>query len=129
MSNKSLTPKSIAKPGGQYSHGIEVGPDARWVYVSGQVGWSPDGKIEEGMEAQTRRAFQNVLAVLAESGMGAKDIVRLNSYITDAADVAKFRAGRDAVMGDALPASTLVVITALVHPDLKVEVEAVAAKA
>lgn len=128
MSNKSINPDSIAAPGGRYSHGIEVGPNARWVYVSGQVGWSPDGRIEEGVEAQTRRAFQNVLAILAEAGMDAGDIVRLNSYLTDAADVAKFRAGRDTVMGDALPASTLVVVDALVHPDLKVEVEAIAAR-
>jgi len=129
MPNKSLMPDSIAKPGSRYSHGVEVGPGAGWVHVSGQVGWSPDGVIEDGMEAQTRRAFQNVLAVLAEAGMGAEDIVRLNSYVTDAADVPKFRAGRDAVMGDAMPASTLVVVSALIHPDLKVEVEAVAAKA
>jgi enamine deaminase RidA (YjgF/YER057c/UK114 family) len=129
MTNKSIVPDSIAAPGSRYSHGIEVAPNARWVYVSGQVGWSPDGRIEDGVEAQTRRAFQNVLAVLAEAGMDAGDIVRLNSYLTDAADVPKFRAGRDAVMGDALPASTLVVVDALVHPDLKVEVEAVAARA
>ena len=129
MPNKSIVPDTIARPGSRYSHGIEVAPNARWVYVSGQVGWSPDGRIEDGIEAQTRRAFQNVLAVLAEAGMGAGDIVRLNSYLTDAADVPKFRAGRDSVMGDAMPASTLVVVDALIHPELKVEVEAVAAKA
>jgi len=129
MSNRSIVPDTIARPGSRYSHGIEVPPNARWVHVSGQVGWSPEGVIEQGIEAQTRRAFQNVLAVLAEAGMNAGDIVRLNSYLTDAADVPLFRLGRDAVMGEAMPASTLVVVHALIHPDLKVEVEAVAAKA
>ena len=126
---KIHTPTTVAPPFGAYSHGIEVPPNARWLYVSGQVGVQPDGRMADGIDAQIEWAYRNLLAVLEAAGMGPEDIVRLNQYLVRAADVAAIRTGRVKVLGDGKPASTLVVAAALASPDWLVEVEAVAAKA
>ena len=80
---KLLTPSSIAAPASRYSHGAEAGPNARWLHVSGQVGTNADGSIAEGLEAQLHRVWANTLAVLEEAGMGVKDIVKVNTLLTD----------------------------------------------
>lgn len=61
--------------------------------------------------------------------MSFDDVVKLNSYLTDPADLAAFAAVRSARMGAARPASTLVFVPALVRPEWKVEVDLVAAQA
>jgi len=61
--------------------------------------------------------------------MGVEDLVKVNIFVTSADVVAASRAIRDAALKGAEPASTLLVIAALAHPDLVIEIEAVAAKA
>lgn len=112
-----------------YSLGVEIPPQARWLFVSGQVGVDPDGRLADGPQAQMRRTWQNLLAIVAAAGMGAGDLVRVNAYLTRAEDVALYREVRDAMLGGAAPASTLLVVQALAHPDWLVEIEAVAAAA
>jgi len=125
---KRFNPSSIVKPFSRYSQGVSAPAGARWLYVSGQVGVAPDGTIEKGIEAQAKRAWANVMAVLAEDGMGPADIVKATIYLTRAEDVAQSRTAREAAMPDHACASTLVVISALAHPDLLIEVEVVAAQ-
>ncbi|MDJ0949660.1 MAG: RidA family protein [Alphaproteobacteria bacterium] len=122
-------PDTIRAPFSAYSHGVEAPPDARWLYVSGQVGVTPDGTLAEGPEAQHEQTWRNVLAVLESAGMGPQDLVRVNGFITHAEDVAVFRGVRDRMLGGAEPASTLLVVAGLAHPDWRIEIEAVAAKA
>ncbi len=126
---KHLNPATIAKPAGRYSQAVEVPAGARLLYISGQVGVTPDGTMLEGFEAQAGQAWRNLLGVLEAAGMGPGDLVRLNYYLTDAANVAALRAVRDRFLKDPPPAATLVMITALASPAWLVEIEAVAAKA
>ena len=125
---KLHTPTSIAAPASRYSHGAEAGPNARWLHISGQVGTNADGSIAAGFEAQTHRVWQNTLAVLAEAGMGIKDIVKVNTLLMDRADLAMMREIRDSYLGDHPAASTLFVVAALAHPDWLIEMETIAAK-
>ena len=127
--NKVITPATVPEPLSKFAHGIEIPPGARQVFVSGQVGVDRHGKLGEDIEAQIRNAFENVEAVLEAAGMGLADVVRLNTYLTDADDVGTFRAIRDELLDGILTASTLVMVSALVHPAMKVEIECVAAKA
>jgi len=62
-----------------YNHGIEVPPNARWLYVSGQVGAGRDGKALDGIEAQTHQALENLKAVLASAGMSLADVVKMTT--------------------------------------------------
>jgi enamine deaminase RidA (YjgF/YER057c/UK114 family) len=126
---KHTNPKSIAPPVGRYSHSVEVPPNARWLYMAGQVGVKPDGSIADGFEAQADQAWRNMQAILESAGMGLGDLVRITYYLTDAANVAIARTVRDRFIKDPPPASTLVVIKGLATPALLFEVEGVAAKA
>lgn len=126
---KKYSPDQIIKPFAAYSQGVEVPPDARWLFIAGQVGVNPDGTIAGDSKAQVDRAWQNVLAVLAAANMGPEDLVRVNVYITDPEDVELNRSAWRRISKDGGPAITMVTVRRLSHPDWTVEIEAVAAKA
>ena len=125
---KFHVPKNVSPPFGKYSHAVEVGPGARWLHVSGQVGVMPDGKIAQGISDQCEWAWKNLLAILDDAHMGLSDVVKITTYLVNAGHVAAFREARDRVVGDIRPASTLVVVEALASPEWLVEVELTAAK-
>jgi enamine deaminase RidA (YjgF/YER057c/UK114 family) len=55
------------------------------IYVSGQIAYDSNGNLvgEGDIKAQTRQVFDNIKSVLERAGSGLKDIVKINSYITD----------------------------------------------
>jgi enamine deaminase RidA (YjgF/YER057c/UK114 family) len=124
---KRHNPKTVAPPFSRYSHGVEAPDNARWLYISGQVGVTPEGKVAEGAEAQIEQAWRNVLSVLKAAGMGPRDLVKVTTFLTDRADLAKGRAVRDRMLEGAEPASTLIFVAGLASPDWRVEIEAIAA--
>jgi len=126
---KAHVPASIAAPNGAYSHGIEVPPNARWLFVAGQIPIQPDGSIPATIEEQTAVVWRNIAAVLADAGMEIGDIVKITSFLTRYENFAKFAQVRATFLGSHRPASTSVIITALAKPEFLVEVEAIAAKA
>ena len=121
-------PSDIAPPFSAYSHGVSVEPGARWLHISGQVGITPEGDVPADLEAQTEQAWRNVLAVLADAGMGPHDLVKVTGYVTRKEAVPLYREVRDRLLDGAEPASTLIGVGGLAHPDWVVEIEAVAAK-
>lgn len=126
---KTLKPDTVAPPFSAYSHAVEIPAGARTLYVSGQLGIAPDGSVPEDFAGQADRAFRNVLAILEEAGMSASDLVRVNTYLTDKADIGGYREIRDRHLGGHEAASTMIVISALAQPQFRIEIEAVAAKA
>jgi 2-iminobutanoate/2-iminopropanoate deaminase len=127
--NRKLNPSTITPPGGRYTHAIEVPPGARWLVVSGQVGVAPDGSTPADIGSQTENCFRNIGAILENAGMSLADVVKITVFLTGEDDIAGFRAARDRMIGEALPASTLVVVSRLARPEWRVEIEALAAKA
>ena len=125
--NKTYSPSTVAAPTG-YSHGVELGANARILYVAGQIGVAPDGSIAKDITGQATQAWKNIQNVLAAAGMELKDLVKVNHYLTRKEDIAAYREVRSKVLGELKPASTLFVISALAREDFLVEVEAVAAK-
>jgi 2-iminobutanoate/2-iminopropanoate deaminase len=119
-----LNPASIAAPLGLYTHGIVTEGPGRWLHVSGQVGVRPDGTIPQGFAEQVEVAWTNLLAVLAEAGMGVEDLVKVTTFVVDEADLPALGPVRARFLGQARPASTLVVARALARPEWRVEVEA-----
>jgi 2-iminobutanoate/2-iminopropanoate deaminase len=98
------------------------------IYVSGQIAYDSNGKLvgEGDMKAQTRQVFENIKGVLESAGSGMKDIVKINTYITDGSKFMDMLAVRGEVFGADPPASTAVVVAALAFPALLIEVEAIA---
>ena len=125
---RHLTPSGIHPPFARYNHGVEIAPGSRAVFVSGQVGIDADGRVPDGVEAQTALCFENIHAILAAAGMDATHIVRLNTYVVGTEHLAGFMAARDRIVADPPPASTLLVVAGLVRPEFVVEIEAVAAR-
>ena len=126
---KAHVPKTVPAPNGTYSHAIEVPPNARWLFVAGQIPVRPDGSIPATIEEQTEVVWQNILAVLADAGMGIGDVVKISSFLTKHENFPRFAQVRARFLGNHRPASTLLVITSLAKPEFLVEVEAIAAKA
>lgn len=124
---KALTPKSIRPPFAKYSHGVEVPAGKRLVLCSGQLGIGPDDVIPDDPGAQAELCFSNIAAILAEAGLGLKDIVRINAFVTDRAHMKPYMEVRDRVVADPPPASTLVIVSGFTRPEFKVEIEVIAA--
>lgn len=121
--------KTLHDPAGapaSYSDGVEVTAGGRTLYVAGQVGWTADKSIPEGIEAQTRLLFANLEAVLKSARMDFSNLVKTTVYMVNPADFPAFGTVRSGVLGNVRPASTLVYVKQLVMPELLVEVEAIA---
>ena len=122
------SPKNVSLAG-KYSHGAEVQPGARYLFVSGQVGVDSRGKLQPTFEKQAVQAWKNIGQVLKAGGMGYKDIVKITTFLTDSRFVVPNRAARDQFISEPYPAATLLIIAGLADPAMLVEIEVIAAKA
>ncbi len=88
MSNKQIIQTPDAPSAiGTYSQAVRVGDT---VYLSGQIGLDPTTmQMEEGIDAQIHRVFQNLRAVASAADSSFDDLVKLNVYLTDLANFAK----------------------------------------
>jgi len=130
---KAVTPKKFGAPLGMYSHGM-VASGGEIVVVAGQVGIGQGGEVAGGdVVAQTKQALDNVRAVVEAAGCSMRDIVRLQTFLTHAADIPGFMKARAEVFpgyfpDGVYPPNTLLIISSLVKPELLVEIEAMAVK-
>lgn len=127
MTNTASTPESVHAPAGQYSHAVAVSAGSKLLYLAGQIGLDRDGNASADFAEQADQAYRNVAAILEHHGLGMSDVVKMTHYLTDAADVPAYGEVRARWLGSASPASTLLIVSALARPDLRVEVEVVAA--
>ena len=123
-----LQPAGWPRPSG-YSNGIvEDGPT---IVLAGQIGWDPiSGCLAEGLAAQVEQALRNIVALLAEAGAGATDIVRLTWFVTDMEQYRQnakvIGEGYRRVMGRHFPTMSVVGVSCLVEREALVEIEATA---
>jgi 2-iminobutanoate/2-iminopropanoate deaminase len=113
---------------GAYSDAVEVTSGARWLAISGTPGMAPDGTISPSFEEQAAQAWSNVCSALSEAGFTVSDLVKITQYLTNADDIAAHAVVRSRFLGSARPASMLVVVPALVWPQMLIEIEAWAAR-
>ena len=118
----------VGGAGQGFSNAIEVSGPQRTLYIAGQVASDAGGHIPGNVEAQCHLVWDKIERLLQDAKMTLKDVVKTTVFLTSAADIDSFRKVRAQRLGDLAPASTLVIITALVRPAYKVEVEAIASK-
>jgi 2-iminobutanoate/2-iminopropanoate deaminase len=123
---RPVDPSILPEPVPGYAHGSVVDKPGRIVFVSGQVPWAgEDGQVPEDFDAQCRMVWRNVLAVLAEAGMGVKNIAHVRTYLADRQYRAANSRIRAEVLGDHRPALTII-ITDIYAEEWLLEIEATA---
>jgi enamine deaminase RidA (YjgF/YER057c/UK114 family) len=95
--------------------------DGRHVYVSGTA---PIGLESDDVYEQAKRCLEIVVAALRELGAGPEHVVRTRTYILDPADWEAVGRAHGEVFGSVLPATSMLVISGLLDPAWKVEIEA-----
>jgi reactive intermediate/imine deaminase len=106
------------------SHYCHVTKAGNLIWVSGTVGIAPDGAIPDDVVEQFEICIANLDTCLKAVGAGAEHVVKVVVYLTDVTDRSKINPIRQRYFGEHRPASTLVEVSALVLPALKVEIEA-----
>lgn len=126
IERREINPATVMAPG-PYSHGVEVKGASRTLYVSGQVGQRKDGSVAEDIGAQTKIAFENLSAILADADMTIANVTKLTIYLVEPADTPGFLQAGGPFLPAPPPAITLLYVKGLASPALRVEVEAIAA--
>ena len=116
-----IIPPGVA-PNPNLSPGIRVG---NMLYVSGHVGTDANGNIPDGCEAQSRQVMANIRGVVEAAGGSMENVCKITCFLTNIDDYADYARVRLETWPANPPASSTVGVSALVRPELLVEVEAV----
>ena len=111
-----------------YSQGMRVSQAQTILFLSGQVAYTPDGGVASrgDFKAQARGAYEAIKALVEAQGGTMANIVKITTYVTNMNYRVDLAPIREEFFGRKGPASTLVEISSLAHPDWMIEIEAIA---
>jgi len=111
-----------------YAQAVKVTGGQTLLFLSGQVAYDQTGNVAHrgDIVGQAREVFRAIKAQVEAGGGTLANVVKLNTYLTDIRHRADILPVREEFFGKKLPASTLVGVAALAHPDWLIEVEAIA---
>lgn len=124
-----INPFGTKPPG--YTHVVVVNGPGKTIYISGQVPVDATGEIvgKGDLKTQVKQVYENLKIALKATGATFDDVVKMNTYVVNykPADVSIIREVRAHYLsGENPPASTLAGVQALYHPDIMIEIEAIA---
>jgi 2-iminobutanoate/2-iminopropanoate deaminase len=109
--------------------GLDLAEIRRLVWVSGQLAFDDGGRFvgKGDVGAQTEQCLRNIQRCLEQLGGSLADVVQVTVFVKDMADLQAIHAARLRAFSPPYPTSTLVAVSAFVHPDALIEINAVAA--
>lgn len=122
MSIERLT----TNPASGFSDAVATSGAGRTIYVSGNVGFGPDGKVVAGgMGAEARATFEHIERALKAIGADLSHIVKINAFVTNLEEYGQYATVREELFGQTLPASATVQVAGLLVGAC-IEIDAVA---
>ena len=116
--------RGLSEPISHYTDAVRFG---NLLFVSGVAPLDAEGRVPtpDDVVGQAELVFQNLRKVLEVAGAAFSDVLKVTVYLTDVADRTKINPVRQRYFGNSRPASTLIGVSELAIPEMKVEIEAV----
>ena len=122
-----LNPSNAPKPAANYSNAAINPAGKKLLSISGQIGNDIEGEIAESLEDQYRLALQNINLIVESQGGTKEDIAKITVFMTDEPDWVKIKSAADEFLPSPRPSMSFIYVKGLFRPDIKVEVEGLAA--
>jgi reactive intermediate/imine deaminase len=128
MPKQQIRSDRLRQPSGVFSHATAIEAMGRLVFISGMTARRPDGSIAGvgDIEAQTRQVCENLKAAVEAAGGSMDDICRVDVYIRNMEQFDTIHKVRREYFREPLPASTMVEVVKMTHPDYLIEISAIA---
>jgi reactive intermediate/imine deaminase len=128
MGREQIRTDKLREPSGHFSQAIAVEAKGRIVFISGMTARRADGTIAGvgDIEAQTRQVCENIKSALDSAGGTMDDVCRVDVFVRNIEHFDKIHKVRREYFRAPAPASTMVEVTKMVHPDYLIEINAIA---
>ena len=129
MAKRQVQSDKIRQPSGHFSQAISVEAKGKLVFISGMTSRRADGTIAGigDIEAQTRQVCENLKSAVEAAGGTMDDICRVDVYVRNMEHFEKIhKVRREYFKSSPPPASTMVEVTKMTHPDYLIEMNAIA---